>query len=70
MTDNLVDTGTDTLWEVVVIQWTRVRIPFNTSLMTNRIKFIRSDSRFDMSSRQIEDLPRKLSSASSLLPLV
>jgi len=68
MTDNLVDTGTDTLWEVVVIQGTRIRIPINTCLMTNRIKFIRSDSRFDMSSRQIKNLPRKLSLASSFLP--
>ena len=60
MTNNLVHTCTNTLWESIVVQWTGIRIPINTSLMTDCIKLIGRNSRFDMSSRQVQDLSCEL----------
>lgn len=67
VTDDLVHTGTDTFGKSVVIQWTRVGIPIDTSLMTNRIELVGRDSRFDVRSRQIQDLPCELASDHLLL---
>jgi hypothetical protein len=70
MTDDLVHTRTNTLWESIVIQRTRIRIPINTSLMTDCVELVRSDSRFDMSSRQVQNLPSELYISSCLVSIM
>lgn len=45
MTDDLVDTRTDTPREFVVPEWTGVRIPFDTFFMHDLINLERCDSR-------------------------
>lgn len=53
MTNDLVDTRTDTLWETAVIERTRVRIPIQTCLMTDCIQLIGRYSRFDVGCHEV-----------------
>lgn len=58
MTDDLVDTRTDTLWEPGVVQRAGIGISVDTSFVTDGIKLIGSDSRSDMSGCSVENLSR------------
>lgn len=67
MTNDLIDTRTHALWESVIVQWTGIRIPIHTCLMTDSVQLVCRDTGFNVGSCQIEDFSCELSSVISPL---
>jgi len=60
MTNDLIDTCTDALRELHIIERTRVGISVDTRLVTDGVQLLRRYPGFDMGCRDIEDFTGQL----------
>lgn len=61
--DDFVHTGTDTLWELGIVDGRRVTIPLDGFLVTYSVEVVRCDPRFDVSGSGVKDFASKLGKA-------
>mmetsp|Transcript_17676 Transcript_17676/g.38528 ORF Transcript_17676/g.38528 Transcript_17676/m.38528 type:complete len:258 (+) Transcript_17676:259-1032(+) len=64
VTNHFIDTGTDTFWEIVIIQRRRITVAFHTSIVHNAINFIRGHAHAQRLSSHIQHFAPHLAGVS------